>query len=498
MIQLNVTRRVLVSARIVFVSAMVLVSLNIALAQAKSGDLKIIPYVFESSKKEKVDAELGRLLVPENRSNPQSKLIELAFVRFKSTSQNPGSPIIYLSGGPGNSGIQQAQGTRFPLFMAMREVADVIALDQRSTGMSKPNLTCNQTLDFPLDKPVTRESLLSLYKQQSRACAQHWQSEGVDLRGYNTNESADDLESLRIALGAPKISLWGISYGTHLGLAAIRRHDQNIDRAILAGIEGPDHTDKLPSTYRKHLEMVNQLVKEDAELSKTIADFIGLVNSVVTKLDKAPATVEVTDPSTKQKVKVVISGFLFRQLLNNLYGTDALPYFPYIFHSASKDDYSIITYLLFDSRSNMGSAMAYMMDCASGVSRARYRREQHENADLLFSDINFPFPDVCEAWGNPDLGTTFRSPLKSKVPVFFISGTLDAKTPVSNAEEIKRGFPIGIHLIIDGAAHSDPLFLSSPKIKEVMLEFMRGEKVSTTRIKLPPLKFIMRNPLQPN
>jgi hypothetical protein len=51
--------------------------------------------------------------------------------------------------------------------------------------------------------------------------------------------------------------------------------------------------------------------------------------------------------------------------------------------------------------------------------------------------------------------------------VLFISGTLDAKTPISNAEEIKRGFPKGMHLIIDGATHCNPLFLSSPKIKDV-------------------------------
>ena len=80
--------------RLLTVAAIVLVPLNVGSAQQKSGDLKIVPHVFESANKEKIDAELGRLLVPENRSNPPSKLIELAFVRFKSTSQHPGSPII--------------------------------------------------------------------------------------------------------------------------------------------------------------------------------------------------------------------------------------------------------------------------------------------------------------------------------------------------------------------------------------------------------------------
>ena len=93
-----------------------------AAAQRKAGDLAIKPYVFENAKGEKVDAELGVLLVPENRRDPRSNLIELAFVRFKSTAQTPGPPVVYLAGGPGGSGSGTATGSRFPLFMAMREV----------------------------------------------------------------------------------------------------------------------------------------------------------------------------------------------------------------------------------------------------------------------------------------------------------------------------------------------------------------------------------------
>ena len=56
-------------------------------------------------------------------------------------------------------------------------------------------------------------------------------------------------------------------------------------------------------------------------------------------------------------------------------------------------------------------------------------------------------------------------------------------------KSIVPGFPNSTHLIIEGAVHSDPLFLSSPKIKDVMMEFMKGSPVSTTRITLPPMKF---------
>jgi pimeloyl-ACP methyl ester carboxylesterase len=139
---------------------------------------------------------------------------------------------------------------------------------------------------------------------------------------------------------------------------------------------------------------------------------------------------------------------------------------------------------------SIGSAMSYMMDCHSGISPTRRNQIAQEAKTTLLGDVmDFPFPDVCEAWGNPDLGAAFRAPVKTKIPTLFISGTLDVRTPPSNAEEVRKGFQNSVHLIIDGAVHSDPLFLSSPKIKDVMLEFMKGQKVSTMSITLEPLKF---------
>ncbi len=256
--------------RLLFISAIVLVLPLVCFAQTKAGDLKLEPYVFENSKKEKIEAEFGRLFVPENRSNPKSKLIELVFVRFKSTSQNPGAPVIYLAGGPGGSGIGAARGSRFPLFMAMREIGDVIAFDQRGTGDSKPNINCRGSFELPPDKPATYEELLRVARTNARSCADYWRGQGVDLSGYNTNESADDIEDLRKALGAKKVSLWGISYGTHLSLAAIKRHGRNIERAILAGTEGLDSTLKLPGDVQQHLAEIGRYVQADANLSQQI------------------------------------------------------------------------------------------------------------------------------------------------------------------------------------------------------------------------------------
>src|SRR5438045_3908040 len=133
--------------------------------------MTIEPYLFETADGQTVQAERGRLVVPENRSNPRGRLIELAFVRFKATAAKPGPPVVYLAGGPGGSGITTAGGPRFHLFMAMRAVGDVIALDQRGVGQSKPSLACPESLNYPLDRPGTREEMLRLFRERSRSCA---------------------------------------------------------------------------------------------------------------------------------------------------------------------------------------------------------------------------------------------------------------------------------------------------------------------------------------
>ena len=60
---------------------------------------------------------------------------------------------------------------------------------------------------------------------------------------------------------------------------------------------------------------------------------------------------------------------------------------------------------------------------------------------------------------------------------------------MSNAEEYRTGFTNSTHMIIEGAVHSDPLFLSSPKIKDGMMEFLRGQPVTVTKITAAPMKF---------
>ncbi len=454
------------------------------------------PYTFEAAGRT-VEAELGRLRVPEHRANQASRTIELAFVRFKSTSPRPGPPIVYLAGGPGASGIAAARGPRYSLFMRMRELGDVIALDQRATGLSTPTIACTERLDYPLDSVGDRLRTLDLFRTRSSRCAGRLRADGVDLGGYTIVESADDLESLRIALGTERLRLWAISYGTQLALTAIRRYPSRIDRAILAGVEGPEMTIKYPDNVQKHLRNVADVVRNDDRIGNSVPDLLELMKNVKGALERNPLTVSITNRTTQEASNVKL-GWFDLQWFTAVFmvGNTPLDMLPTLYDAITRRDMKSpdiefwARWIAGARTGPIGSAMQIMIDCSSGVSRERAAVVARQSPATLLGDmVDFPFPGICAAWGSPDLGDDFRTQVRSKVPVLLISGTLDGRCPASNAAIVRTGFPNSTEIIVEGAVHSDPLFLASPKISEAMAQFMSGKPVGDSHISGPAMVF---------
>ena len=48
-------------------------------------------------------ADCGTLVVPENRADPNSRLIALPVIRLRATGSSPAEPIFWLAGGPGET-----------------------------------------------------------------------------------------------------------------------------------------------------------------------------------------------------------------------------------------------------------------------------------------------------------------------------------------------------------------------------------------------------------
>jgi len=470
-----------------------LLSLSISsLAQPqehKPGDVKLEPAVFKAANGESVEAESGVLYVPENRRRPGSRLIELSFLRLKSRSGNPGAPTLYLVGGPGGQAISQVR-MLFPQYSPLLDAGDLILLDQRGTGTSNPSLVCGEKLDYPPDKPLKGAELLKFTKQACLACAKAWRDKAVDLEGYNTAENAADVEALRQSLRIDKLNLFGTSYGTHLALAVVRRHGAHLNRVILAGVEGPDHTYKLPSSINKHFADIARLVAADPKIGKEMPDMLGVIRAIADRLEGEPVAVELTD-AAGGRFKIVVGKFDFQLFLGSFCGRVArIKTLPAALHMMLKGDFTELARLsLAARRQSVGSAMSYLMDCSSGVSAERWARITAEAKDSLAGAvIDFPFPDVCEVWGAPDLGREFRSSVKSQIPVLFISGGLDGRTPPGNAEEVRRGFPNSHHVIVENAGHVDATMFV-PEIKNIMVDFLLGRPVRIERVPTPGLEF---------
>lgn len=442
------------------------------------------PYRFEPANTSPMDAEMGTFSVPLSRSRPDSGRLKLSVVRFRSTSPNPGPPIVYLAGGPGGSAIETARGARFPYFLALREAADVLVLDQRGTGLSAPlTIICRESWSLPVDRPGDREEMLALAKSHSESCAALLARNGTRIEDYNTDESADDLEDLRKALGVPRLSVWGVSYGTQLALDLVRRHPGSVHRMVLVGVEGPDHTLRLPSDTEAHLRTVGRLAGQDLS---------GLLRSLLDKLGAQPVEVEVFDRFAGRKVKVRAGRFdlqlMTAQALGSLEGIRGLPA---NLQAMSRGDFSSLGESVYRRRKGwLGSALPYAVNCASGVSPERWQRIQsQEKETLLGRAMDFPFPEICDGWRVPDLGPAYRAPVRSDVPTLFVGGTLDMRTPVGSMEEVAAGFPNGARLVVEGGGHGDDLLLAIPELPKRLLSFFQGNASGPDRITLPPLSF---------
>lgn len=439
--------------------------------------LKFRPYRFVSAEGEVVPAELGYLRVPENRSREGSRTIELAVLRFRGVTHHPGDPLVYLVGGPGSSAIESAGGPRFPAFQTLRAAGDVLVLEQRGTGRSRPSLTCPAGPGLPLDRPVTRAEQASQYRRAAQVCAEWWRSRGVDLAGYTVVESAADVEALRQALGVPRLALWGVSYGTQLALTIMRRYPERVSRAILAGVVGPDDAWPLPSSIDRRLEPLAR------------AGLVDRLRSVVAELEARPVTIQVpvAKPGARagDSVSLVIGGQDFLGVVAGaLLDSAQAARVPALVEAAAHGDLSATAPAVLRARSprSLGSAMANTTSCASGMSAARRERIAHEASTSLLAAGGNVAEAACDVWGVPDVGEEFRRPLRSDIPTLLISGTRDLITPPEIAAAVLAGLSRGEQILLDGAPHGHALVVGSPELARWMVAFLEGHPVPGHRL----------------
>lgn len=446
------------------------------------------PYLFQPLSGSPIAAEWGYLYVPENRQKKESRLISIPFVRFRSAAKHPEPPVVFLQGGPGQAVLSDLPACwAHPMWRTPLEIADLIFIDQRGFGLSHPCLSCSGAYDVPLDEPGSAEAYRQVSRQYLMRTVSFWQEQGVDLAGYNVREMAADIDDLRQTLGYEKISLLGGSFGTHHGFALLREYGDFIERAFLMGVEGPNHTMKLPSTLQTHLLKLDQLLKDDSALREHVPDLLGLMGGVLDRLERHPVSVELRHPETNDRVKITLGKYDAQLVTANGMGTTPfLRALPGRYLAMKHGDFSWLAEQVVRERIGVKSNLAYpAIDCASGATPERRRKIAEETPETLLGNaINEPFHSFCEILGEYDLGERFRSEVISTVPTLLVGGTLDARTPISNAEELLPHLSRGQLLIIDGVSHD--LSIRGDHLDDLMRcreQFFRGEVVTTRRLK---------------
>ncbi|MFE4449279.1 alpha/beta hydrolase [Streptomyces sp. NPDC056796] len=190
--------------------------------------------------------ECSTLEVPLDYRDPGGRQIEIAVSRL--TSEKPSARrgvLLTNPGGPGGAGLT------YPAVLAAsglpQEVLDsydVIGFDPRGVGRSAP-VTCDLTREqqwrgnFPpyahTAADVTREvGYARKIAEQCTGSRTAWM-----LPHLTTANTARDMDRLRTALGEPKLSYLGASYGSYLGAVYTTLFPRRGDRIVLDSNMGP-------------------------------------------------------------------------------------------------------------------------------------------------------------------------------------------------------------------------------------------------------------------
>lgn len=480
-----------------WLAGLMAVGLGSAPVTALASELEINPHVLKTQSGAEVDVEWGEFDVPLYHDDPSKGSITLSFIRFPSTSDNPGPPMVYLAGGPGGVGTNFAAGHRHDLFMALRQLGDVIAFNQRGTGPTSTLTNCAYSEKFEGDLVVTGETFINYYKEMAAYCNGVWAEKGSEIAAYNTWESAGDLEALREVLGTDQLNLWGISYGTHLALAALKRNPDSYGRVVLVSPEGLDQTVKMPARSEAYFERVQEMINNHPDLKDKYANWLPTLRGVLAELRENPKTVTFTPRGSDTPVTMTFDNFPVQGLISFGFISDPgrlgpLLQLTYAMAAGAYEPIAGIIYQNFVVSALQGkSAMSGMptaMDAASGISPEKLAAFNEQASNSVIGEAqNFPYPALFGVVDVPDLGEDFRSSFESDVPTLIFTGTLDGRTFPEAHAEVMENLNNSQQIIVKNGGHN--LFMIDPKVTEIILEFFRGNEIDTETIVVPAPNF---------
>lgn len=184
----------------------------------------------------------GRISVPERHETPEGARIELAFAVLKARTESPApDPLIYLHGGPGGGAVRDLAGIVVPLWDSYRARRDVVTFDQRAAGISSDMVTCFQTAGANVIDLFHPERLDDAKIDSFMpACLEEVKASGRDISACNTVQTAQDVRAPMRGLGYDSYNIYGVSYGTKLGMEVMRTAPEGVRSVVLDSVFPPN------------------------------------------------------------------------------------------------------------------------------------------------------------------------------------------------------------------------------------------------------------------
>ena len=223
------------------------------------------PCTYKANKVE-CDADCGTLVVPENRADPNSRLIALPVIRVRATGGDPAEPIFYFTGEPGESNLD------FQNLEDVIEHHDFVQVGYRGVDGSVV-LACPEISEAVRNaRDQLSDEALESYSAAGTLCAGRLQAEGVDLAGYTLTETIDDNEDARVALGYERINLLRGSYGTRLEMIYEWIYPDSLHRVVMLAVNPPGHFVWDAEVIDEQIEDYARLCAQDPECSARTDD----------------------------------------------------------------------------------------------------------------------------------------------------------------------------------------------------------------------------------
>ncbi|MGW7271959.1 alpha/beta fold hydrolase [Streptomyces sp. NPDC054864] len=184
-------------------------------------------------------AQCADLTVPLDYTDPGGRTLTVSISRLRAADPaHRVGPLLLNNGGPGGPSLDM------PLAVgaAMGKVAkkyDLIGLDPRFVGRSTP-LDCGWDVGSTVFSAGKGRAGFKHSVARQRDLAKRCRETNADVLPYvSTRNTARDMDVVRAALGAQRISYLGYSYGTYLGQVYTEMFPGRTDRMVLDGVIDP-------------------------------------------------------------------------------------------------------------------------------------------------------------------------------------------------------------------------------------------------------------------